>query len=136
MTPQVIEINELLDPIDSMIGFILPERLSSKKAESIIQTTLGEQRRKSEHEGVAANKMVNNYFKPNSTSHPMQRFSSQTTSASTSPPAASTKASTSTPAIPPIANPTSPSPPSSPAGRSTPACTNSSPPSSPNWLPR
>ena len=47
--PQVIEINDLLDPIDSMIGFILPERLSSKKAESIIPGTLGEQRRKSEH---------------------------------------------------------------------------------------
>lgn len=40
-TPQVIEINELLDPIDSMIGFILPERLSSKKTESIIPTSLG-----------------------------------------------------------------------------------------------
>lgn len=40
-TPQVIEINELLDPIDSMIGFILPERLSSKKTESVIPSTLG-----------------------------------------------------------------------------------------------
>lgn len=45
--PQTININDLLDPIDCMIGFILPERLTTKKIDSFIPSNIIEPRRKS-----------------------------------------------------------------------------------------
>jgi hypothetical protein len=46
---QNLQVNDILDPIDSMIGFVLTERIS-KKPESLVQSTMVvETRRKSEY---------------------------------------------------------------------------------------
>jgi hypothetical protein len=63
---QNLQINNILDPIDSMVGFVLSERVAQKKAESFIQSQIVETRRKSEYDPNTSTRMVNNYFKPGS----------------------------------------------------------------------
>lgn len=63
---QNLQINDLLDPIDSMVGFVLTERTTNKKPESMIQSPMVETRRKSEYDPNSSARMVNNYFKPGS----------------------------------------------------------------------
>jgi hypothetical protein len=45
--PQSVQIADLLDPIDSMVGFVLCEKLAPRKIESQVQSPLVENRRKS-----------------------------------------------------------------------------------------
>ncbi len=58
-----LNLNELLDPVDCMIGFILSERVQAKRIEQVVQG-VSEPRRKSEYEASTSGKLVNNYFKP------------------------------------------------------------------------
>jgi hypothetical protein len=44
---QTIQVAEIMDPIDSMVGFVLPERFTQKKTEFLQQVPMVEPRRKS-----------------------------------------------------------------------------------------
>lgn len=65
--PQSVQIADLLDPIDSMVGFVLSDKIAPRKSESQVQSPLVENRRKSEYEpSSTTNRLINNYFKPTS----------------------------------------------------------------------
>jgi hypothetical protein len=56
-----------MDPINSMIGFYLPERINSKKIETTIAMTNSnaiDSKRKTEYETIGNNRMINNFIRP------------------------------------------------------------------------